>query len=95
MNWLQVIATLIGIATAPVAALVYMAKRRRIHSRARRLEALLATKTGINDDSLTLHQLANALVLTEPEVIEAAAQSKKVEPWAGQSGQESRFRIKR
>jgi hypothetical protein len=59
------------------------------------LEKLLATKSDPNDNSLTLRQLAIARKLTEDQVIEAVASSKKIEGWGGQSGEERRFRLTR
>jgi hypothetical protein len=95
MTWLNGIADLATIVTAIVAVLAYGTYRWTLHARMRNLEQALAKKTQPNDDSLTLAQLAIDLVLTEPQVIEAASRSKKVESWAGQSGKEYRFRMKR
>jgi hypothetical protein len=95
MNLLETLAELATIATAVIAAYAYGNYRLVLHSRTRKLETLLSGKTQPNDDSLTLHQLAIDLTLTEPQVIEAASRSRKIEPWAGQSGTEYRFRVKR
>ena len=95
MTWLNGIADLATIVTATVAAHAYATYRLALHARMQKLEQALAKKTQPNDDSLTLAQLAVDLVLTEPQVIEAASRSKKVESWAGQSGKEYRFRMKR
>jgi hypothetical protein len=66
--------------------------RRTVRRRRIKIEKLLATKTGINDDSLTRSQIATTCGITEDQVSEAASKSKKVEGWGGQSGNEYRFR---
>jgi len=95
VSFLEALADVATIITAGVATYAYLNYRWVIYSRRRRLETLLAGKTGPNDDSLTLQQLASHLGLTEDQVIEAASRSKKIEPWIGQSGKEYRFRTKR
>lgn len=93
-NVLKALADVAAILTAVVAVYAYGRYRWILHSRMRILEKVLARKTRPNDNSLTLKQLAIAATLTEEQVIEAASQSKKIEPWAGQSGSEYRFRIR-
>jgi hypothetical protein len=95
MNCLEALASLATIITAIIAACAYGNYRLVLRSRMRNLETVLAGKIQPNDDSLTLSQLAIALTLTEPQVIEAASRSKKIERWAGRTGKESRYRIKR
>ena len=95
MRFLDRLAAIVTIATALVAVCGYAYYRWTQHSHTQRLEALLAQKTQPNDDSLTVQQIAIALMLTESQVIEAASRSAIIESWAGQSGQEYRFRLKR
>ena len=94
MNCLEALADLATIVTAVIAVWAYGSYRWVLHSRVRELETVLATKNQPHDNSLTLRQLAIELRLTEPLVIEAASRSKKIESWAGQSGNEYHFRIK-
>jgi hypothetical protein len=95
MTWLNALADFATVITAVVAVFAYGTYRWTIHARMRRIEDELSKKNKPNDDSLTVMQLAIKLALTESQVIEAAAISKKVESWAGQSGEEYRFRTKR
>jgi hypothetical protein len=93
MTWMETLADAASVVTAIVAAYAYGAYRVTICRRKSKLERLLETKRAPSDDSLTLKQLAIALCLTEDQVIESASRSRKIEPWAGQSGTEYRFRF--
>jgi hypothetical protein len=95
MSWLNGLADVASIVTASIAAWAYGFYRLTLRRRTRALERELAKKNQPADDSLTLQQLATALTLTKEQVIEAASRSKKIEPWAGQSGEEYRFRMRK
>ncbi|MGH6935841.1 MAG: hypothetical protein ACRED2_06620, partial [Methylocella sp.] len=92
---LETLADLATIRTAVIAAYAYGNYRLVLKCHTRKLETALAGKTQPNDDSVALSQLAISLTLTEPQVVEAASRSSKIETWAGHSGTEYRFRIKR
>jgi hypothetical protein len=85
---------LAGIATALASAYQHRKSRLKIHGRILEIEKLLFGKIQPNDNSIRVSQLASALGLTEFQVIEAAAQSEKIESWSGQLGNEYRLRIK-
>jgi hypothetical protein len=93
MTCLEALANLASIITAIVAAYAYGAYRFTIYQRRAKLEKLLESKSAPNDDSLTVQQLSIALALTEDQVIESASRSKVIETWAGQSGNEYRFKL--
>jgi hypothetical protein len=85
---------LAGIATALISAFRHVKSRRKVRTRKREIEKLLFTKNQPNDNSIRVSQLASVLCLTELQIIEAAAQSEKIESWPGQLGNEYRLRIK-
>src|SRR5580700_6783443 len=95
MDYLRAVANVASIATAVVAVYGYGHYRYTRHRRTRDLETLLEKKNQPRDDTLTLDQLAAELGLTNEQVIDAASRSKRIEPWAGQTGAERRFQIKR
>jgi hypothetical protein len=94
MNWFEIIAQIATDITACVAVYGYGSYRLAIHRRVRAVEKALSKRTQSNDNSLTVQQLAIELTLTEDQVIDAAARSRKIESCTGQSGDEYRFRIK-
>src|SRR5215472_5492172 len=85
---------LAAVATALAAAYTHVRSRRERHALLLKIEKLLLTKTRPNDDSVRVDQIAAAFSCTDQQVIEAAARSKKIEPWSGQLGNEHRLRIK-
>ena len=95
MSWLSGLANVASIITAVIAAWAYAFFRLTLRRRTVALETKLAEKNHLNDDSLTLKQLAVALKLAEDQVIEAASRSKKIESWEGQTGSEYLLRMKK
>ena len=94
MKWFEILAQVATDLTACVAVFGYGSYRLTLYRRVRALEKALSKKTQLNDNSPTVQQLAIELTLTEDQVIDAAARSRVIEPWAGQSGNEYRFRLK-
>jgi hypothetical protein len=94
MKWFEILSQVATDVTACVAVVGYGSYRLTLYRRVRALEKALSKKTQLNDNSLTVQQLAIELTLTEDQVIDAAARSRVIEPWAGQSGTEYRFRLK-
>lgn len=94
MKWFEILAQVATDVTACVAVFGYGSYRLTLYRRVRALEKALSKKRQLNDNSLTVQQLAIELTLTEDQVIDAAARSRAIEAWAGQSGNEYRFRLK-
>ncbi len=92
--WFDLIAKMATDITALVAVYGYGSYRLAIHRRVRLVERALSKKTGSDDRSLTLQQLAIALTLTEDQVIDAAARSRIVKSCTDKSESEYRFRIR-
>jgi hypothetical protein len=70
-------------------------RRRLLRRRKREIEALLKRKADPGDDTLTRRQIADELGMTEEQVIDVAARSKKVQPTSGHLGSEPRYRYMR
>ena len=94
IDWLNAASIVVTIVTAIVALLALYTYRQTLRRRVTRLEEMLARKNRPGDDSLTIQQCAAEMGCTIEQVLEAASHSKKVESWAGQLGNESRFRMK-
>jgi hypothetical protein len=95
---LHTIADVAAIVTAisvAISAWGYLRHRLIVRRRRLRIEKILEEKKLPNDDSLTLRQIAVELTVTQPDVIEAASRSKKVEGWAGHVDQQYRLRYRR
>jgi len=92
---LTVGAHIAAIVTGVVAAYGYGSYRLSLLRRTQKIEEALKKKTGINDDSLSVTQLAAQFKLTVEQVVEAAARSEKIEGYGGQLGNERRLRYVR
>jgi hypothetical protein len=94
MTWLHDFADIASIITASIAAVAYGNYRWTIFRRQRSLESVLSKKSLRGpDSSLTLQQLAAYANLTEDQVVEATANSKKIGSFEGNS-KEHRYRYR-
>jgi hypothetical protein len=95
-DWADVAAIIAAVvAVAGLGLWSALPRRRLLRRRKREIEALLKGKIDPGDNTLTRRQIADELGMTEEQVIDVAARSKRIQSTSGHLGSEPRYRYKR